>query len=144
MFMFRRRPYKNIRENTKSETGKNLFMFLVINHASCCHQLVQWRNNFGKDKRKGDFTHCTSWRPIGVEVELHVFLTSSLAESNFGFMIIWRPLHVSFEWWEIIKWVFMFLCMGEKLGRWHCGRKGSWGCLRTWCWGEYFDLGGTR
>jgi len=21
--------------------------------------------------------------------------------------------------------------MGVKLGRWHCGRKGSWGCLRT-------------
>ena len=33
---------------------------------------------------------------------------------------------------------------GVKLGRWHCGRKGSWGCLRTWCWGEYLDLGGTR
>ena len=31
-----------------------------------------------------------------------------------------------------------------KLGRWHCGRKGSWGCLRTWCWLEYLDLGGTR
>ena len=36
------------------------------------------------------------------------------------------------------------ICMGVKLGRWHCGRKGSWGCLRTWCWGEYLDLGGTR
>ena len=33
---------------------------------------------------------------------------------------------------------------GLKIGRWHCGRKGSWGCLRTWCWGEYLDLGGTR
>jgi len=29
-------------------------------------------------------------------------------------------------------------------GRWHCGRKGSWWCLRTWCWGEYLDRGGTR
>ena len=29
--------------------------------------------------------------------------------------------------------------MGVKLGRWHSGRKGSWGCLRTWCWGEYFE-----
>ena len=27
--------------------------------------------------------------------------------------------------------------MGVKRGRWHCGRKGSWGCLRTWCWREY-------
>jgi len=27
--------------------------------------------------------------------------------------------------------------MGAKLGRWHCGRKGNWVCLRTWCWGEY-------
>jgi len=35
-------------------------------------------------------------------------------------------------------------CMGVKLGRWHCGRKGSWWCLRTLCWGEYLDLGGTR
>ena len=34
--------------------------------------------------------------------------------------------------------------MGVKLGRWHFGRKGSWGCLRTGCWGEYFDLGGRR
>jgi len=31
-----------------------------------------------------------------------------------------------------------------KLGRWHCGRKGSWGRLRTWCWGEDLDLGQTR
>ena len=26
----------------------------------------------------------------------------------------------------------------------HWGSKGSWGCLRTWCWGEYLDRGGTR
>jgi len=32
---------------------------------------------------------------------------------------------------------------GCETGRWHCGRKGSWGCLRIWCW-EYLDLGGTR
>ena len=38
----------------------------------------------------------------------------------------------------------LLFCMGVKLGRWHCGRKGSWGCLSTWCWGEYLDLGGTR
>jgi len=23
--------------------------------------------------------------------------------------------------------------MGVKTGRWHWGRKGSWGCLRIWC-----------
>ena len=40
--------------------------------------------------------------------------------------------------------VCFMLCMGVKLGCWHCGRKGSWGCLRTRCWGEYLDLGGTR
>jgi hypothetical protein len=33
--------------------------------------------------------------------------------------------------------------MGVKLGRWHYGRKRSWGCLRTWCWGEYLDRGGN-
>ena len=32
----------------------------------------------------------------------------------------------------MVKWV------GVK------GRKGSWGCLRTWCWGKYLDWGGTR
>jgi len=24
---------------------------------------------------------------------------------------------------------YVGICMGVKLGRWHCGRKGSWGCL---------------
>jgi hypothetical protein len=37
-----------------------------------------------------------------------------------------------------------FPVMGVKLGHGHWGRKGSWGCLRTWCWGEYLDRGGTR
>ena len=39
---------------------------------------------------------------------------------------------------------FLLFCMCVKLGRWYCGRKESWGCLRTWCWGEYLDLGRTR
>ena len=34
--------------------------------------------------------------------------------------------------------------MSVKLGRRHWGRKGSWECLRIWCWGEYLDLAGTR
>ena len=40
--------------------------------------------------------------------------------------------------------IFLLFCMGVKLGHWQCGRKESWGCLRTWCWGEYLDLGGMR
>ena len=32
---------KNISEITELETGNNLFMFLVINHANRRHQLVQ-------------------------------------------------------------------------------------------------------
>ena len=50
------------------------------------------------------------------------------------------------RWWYV-WWIVIDIgeqCIGVKLGRWHCGRKGSWGCLRTWCWGEYLDLGGTR
>ena len=49
-------------------------------------------------------------------------------------------LPVLYQYWII----FCLFCMGVKLGRWHCGRKGSWVCLRTWCWGEYLDLGGAR
>ena len=32
----------------------------------------------------------------------------------------------------------LLFCTGVKLGRWYWGRKGSWGCLRIWCWGEVF------
>ena len=45
---------------------------------------------------------------------------------------------------DYFVWVDSDVSMGVKLGRWHWGRKGSWGCLRIWCWGEYLDLGGTR
>ena len=44
---------------------------------------------------------------------------------------------------SVVTYIERF-CMSVKLGRWHWGRKGSWGCLRTWCWGEYLDLGVTR
>ena len=53
-----------------------------------------------------------------------------------------NPINLKIKIYRTI--IFPVVCMGVKLGRWHCGRKGSWGCLRTWCWGEYFDLGGTR
>ena len=39
---------------------------------------------------------------------------------------------------------FNLVMLHHEFGRWQCGRKGSWGCLRIWCWGEYLDLGGTR
>ena len=45
---------------------------------------------------------------------------------------------------SVLVYAFCLFCMGVKLGRWHCGRKRSWGCLRTWCWGEYLDLWWTR
>ena len=47
--------------------------------------------------------------------------------------------------WKIYRTIILpVICMGVKLGRWHCGRKGSWGCLITWCWGEYLYLRGKR
>ena len=53
-------------------------------------------------------------------------------------------LRLSNEHYNIYIQFWQLFCMGVKLGRWHWGRKGSWGCLRIWCWGEYLDLGGTR
>ena len=45
------------------------------------------------------------------------------------------------DWRRLLRY---FCSVFWKLGRWHWGRKGSWGCLRTWRWGEYLDRGGTR
>ena len=40
--------------------------------------------------------------------------------------------------------ILINVTMNVQLGRWHCWKTGSWGCLRTWYWEEYLDLGGTR
>ena len=40
---------------------------------------------------------------------------------------------------KIYRTVILPVVLGVKLGCWHWGRKGSWGCLRTWCWGEYLE-----
>ena len=34
--------------------------------------------------------------------------------------------------------ILPLFCMGVKLGSSHWGRSVGWGCLRIWCWGEYF------
>ena len=56
-------------------------------------------------------------------------------------IILLCTLEVSNRLWGTFSSLFLFV---HWILRWHCGRKGSWGCLRTWCWGEYLDLGGTK
>ena len=48
-------------------------------------------------------------------------------------MFISTSLHVSGNYVPIIR---RTCCICATLVFFICGRKGSWGCLRTWCWGE--------
>jgi hypothetical protein len=71
------------------------------------------------------------------------FLCSCYKEKCFRQNLQWNSKDILCSETFFFNIVSLF-CMGVKLGRWHWGRKGSWGCLRIWCWGEYLDLGGTR
>jgi len=86
-----------------------------------------------------------AWRDMGLKWHQFIRLFMCLCLSFGAELFVLQVAIQKFKDQDIQNYNFCLLfCMGVKFGRWRFGRKGSWGFLRTWCWGEYLDRGGTR
>jgi hypothetical protein len=57
---------------------------------------------------------------------------------------LWIKTWEEYLFFSVSPYFYLLFCMGVKLDRSHRGKNADWGCLRTWCLGEYLDLRGMK
>ena len=142
-FTFRKAPWKsNFAQDSMESTNKNLciiyiYIYIYIYKAFCAKEVV-FKSNLVSGKSKVKLYWSEIWPVVVYCCETLVLKESiiqkvSVLEREMLRKISGPTKEVNGIW---------RIETDKDMGRWHCGRKGSWGCLRTWCWGEYLDLGG--